>query len=89
MSYARWSRESDVYVFLHTGGYLDCCGCHLANNNRGGFQAYKTKIMLRHLKEHQKAGHDVPDYCIEGLQLDAKKNDRWIKRRLKQQGGVK
>lgn len=30
MSYARFGWDgSDVYVFMHTGGFLDCCGCCL------------------------------------------------------------
>lgn len=30
MSYARFgSNGSDVYVFMHAGGFLDCCGCLL------------------------------------------------------------
>lgn len=29
MSYARFGPGSDVYVFMHAGGFLDCCGCIL------------------------------------------------------------
>ena len=82
MSYARYSSDSDVYVFLNVGGFLDCCGCHLNKEgddiHYGSFHAYSTKEMINHLKKHKEAGYDVPDYCIEQLQEDAEENDGWI-----------
>jgi len=88
MSYARWTSDSDVYVFLHSDGALECCGCLLAGPYRS-FSCIKTSKMLEHLKRHLAAGHQVPDYCMDRLKDEAKENDSWIKRRIKQNGGVK
>lgn len=73
MSYARFS-NADVYVYLDCGGYLCCCGCLI----EGFFGAKTTADMLEHLEEHKKVGHDVPDFCIEGLKEDQKENDEWL-----------
>ena len=83
MSYARFSRDSDVYVFLSVEGYLDCCGCTLNKKGEdihyGSFHSYTTKDMLDHLKHHRQVGDDVPDYCMESLLEDMEENDAWIK----------
>lgn len=87
MSYARFSDNSDVYVFLHCNGWLECCGCLLEPSHI--FQAFKTGDMLQHLRAHQKAGHKVPMNCHYRLRREASHNNAWIKRRIKQNGGVK
>lgn len=75
MSYARWSPGSDVYVFTNVGGFIECCGCSLSEHS---FQAFSTDEMLAHLEEHKAVGHDVPSYCIEGLEADREENDSFI-----------
>ena len=75
MSYARFSRDSAVYVFAHVGGYLECCGCSLGDK----WDFHSTAEMLAHLEAHKAAGHEVPEYCIEGLKVDAEENDEWIR----------
>lgn len=78
MSYARFGwGGSDVYIYLDVGGYLCCCGCVLDKPWR-----YDTTAeMLAHLDEHRRAGHCVPDDCVEELKADAAENDAWIAER--------
>lgn len=74
MSYARFSSESDVYVYLDVSGYLCCCGCSLSEQWSYG----TTDALLAHLDAHKAAGHEVPDYCIERLKDERAENDSWI-----------
>lgn len=63
MSYARFGSvgvlgfgPSDVYVFGSVGGWLECCGCVLAN----GLSAYRMMDMAganSHFAEHEREGH--------------------------------
>lgn len=40
---------------------------------------YSTKEIIDHLEEHKKAGHYVPDSCIERILEEEEENDKWIK----------
>ena len=65
MSLARFGWDgSDVYVFYDVGGFINCCGCLLRDTS---FHADTEQEMLSHLREHQKAGHHVPEDAIEEL----------------------
>ena len=76
MSYARFGWEgSDVYVYLDVGGYLACCGCCLSDYWRHD----DTASMIAHLREHQAAGHHVPEETIAELEADRVANDAWIR----------
>lgn len=66
MAYARFSKDSDVYVFLNVGGFLDCCGCSLHKNAK----FYSVEELLQHLEVHKQGGDKVPEYCIERLKED-------------------
>lgn len=79
MSYARFSDDSSVYVFLAVNGHLECCACLFAGGFGGGYCAYSTQAMLDHLQEHIDAGHDVPDSCIERLKENREANDAYIR----------
>ena len=72
MSFARWSDDSDVYVILNAGGYLDCMGC----GPDGCFTL--TERMIAHLKEHEAEGDKVPERTFERLRVEAEKNDAWM-----------
>lgn len=72
MSYCRWSAESNVYVYLDVGGYINCCGC-----DRSGYNG-DTETMVKHLEDHIADGHLVPDYVIPALLEDQEHNDNWI-----------
>jgi hypothetical protein len=81
MAYARFSEESDVYVFLSTHGALECCGCVFTKSapvedKRWDYES--TADMIAHLEAHRSAGHLVPEYCFEGLEEDSESNDAFI-----------
>ena len=62
MSFERFS-SSDVYIFEHVGGFIECCGCSLAKVEDGGifgFTNLKTpREALAHLGDHEAAGDDI------------------------------
>ena len=59
MSYIRFGWEgSQVYVYEHYNGYVQCCGCALG----GRSQNFATGAeAAKHLIDHLEAGHVVPD----------------------------
>lgn len=73
MSYARLGQDgSDVYVFMHVYGHLECCFCSIAKNR--SFQAASTMEMLTHLDHHRSVGDYVPGHVALDLQLDDEEN---------------
>lgn len=64
MSFARFW-ESDIYIYEHVGGFIECCGCSLAKEEDGGafgfgFTHLKTpREALAHLDVHETAGDDI------------------------------
>jgi len=64
MSFERFS-SSDIYIYDHVGGFIECCGCSLAKNEDGGafgfgFTHLKTpREALAHLDAHEAAGDDI------------------------------
>lgn len=62
MSFERFS-SSDVYIYEHVGGFIECCGCVLATPEEGdifGFTHLKTpREALAHLDAHEAAGYDI------------------------------
>jgi hypothetical protein len=77
MSYARWSADSSVYVYLDVGGFLCCCGCSLAEGNR---LFWTTADLIAHLHEHENAGGVIEDDTFAHLIDEAADNDAWIAR---------
>ncbi|MCI0569956.1 MAG: hypothetical protein L0Y66_04325 [Myxococcaceae bacterium] len=77
MAYARFGRDSDVYVFLSTRGGIECCRCALIGD-ASSFVALTTAEILEHLEQHRTRGHRVPDDCIAALDADAEENDAQI-----------
>ena len=73
MSYCRFL-EADVYVFMHVGGYLQCCGCIISETEWGSFDAYDTDTMIAHLKKHLSLKHHVPLRVFDELIADDKEN---------------
>jgi hypothetical protein len=75
MAYARFGPDSDVYVFA--GGppwaALECCDCALVSDPH--FWAKTTDEMIAHLRDHQAAGHKVPEDTFEGLLAERAEND--------------
>jgi hypothetical protein len=75
MSYARFGWDgSDVYVFAHVGGFLECCACILSHEDWESFQASDTQTMVDHLKKHEMSGHGVPKSIYKYLWEDDKEN---------------
>ncbi|MGZ9829885.1 hypothetical protein ACXYTP_23510 [Tsukamurella ocularis] len=67
MSYARFSAESDVYVFAHYQGFVQCCGCILGDE----WDFHTLDALLAHLQEHVAAGHTVPADLLDAGTYDA------------------
>lgn len=76
MSYARMGWDgSDVYVYHHANGWIECCGCSITEPDveyevLGFFRAYTARHMLEHLDLHIQRGDHVPDRCIERIRSD-------------------
>lgn len=80
MSYARFSDDSSVYVFLSVTGHLECCGCALRGEREfWNFCADSTDAMIDHLKAHKDAGHKVPRECMGRLMADREATDAYIR----------
>jgi hypothetical protein len=75
VSYARFGwYGSDVYVFAHVAGVLECCACILSHEHWESFQASDTQTMVDHLKKHEDSGHSVPENIYKDLWYDDKEN---------------
>jgi hypothetical protein len=68
MSYARFSAESDVYVYHHYMGWIECCACNITpveqGENVGFFRAYTAREILDHLGMHSMIGESIPERCF-------------------------
>jgi hypothetical protein len=74
MSYSRFLNY-DVYVFMHVGGFLECCVCTLADHQEeDSFYAGNTQTMIDHLKKHEAAGHLIPQDIYDNLWEDDEEN---------------
>ena len=60
MSFERFS-TSDIYMFEHVGGWIECCGCWFGDSpDEDYFPQFKTPYeALLHLAVHEMAGHDI------------------------------
>lgn len=67
MSFERFS-TSDIYMYEHVGGFIECCGCSLSEplnlsieeDGVFGFARLSTpREALAHLDEHEAAGDDI------------------------------
>jgi hypothetical protein len=76
VSYARFGKDSDVYVFLSVEGPLECCACALEPESEC-FDS--TDAMLAHLREHVDAGHKVPDRTFARLEENRDASDAYIR----------
>lgn len=72
MSFSRFGWEdSDVYVFEHVGGFIQCCGCAISEDeisleSFGMYDADTPREMLSHLDRHEEVGHNV-DYARKNI----------------------
>ena len=62
MSFERFL-SSDVYIFEHAGGFIQCCACSLVDTDYDeifGFAELPTpREALAHLDLHEAAGDDI------------------------------
>lgn len=81
MSFARFGWDgSDVYIFEHTSGFIQCCGCSLAKPSNPddifGMTDLKTpREALEHLEVHVKAGDYVPSDAFTKIKKEYKNLD--------------
>jgi hypothetical protein len=72
MSYARMNGDdSDVYVYHHYMGWIECCACELIEPDSGEifgfFKAYTAREILDHLDVHVSKGNMVPERCYSRI----------------------
>jgi len=66
---------SDVYLYPHVDGFVQCCGCLLSPSaEEGGFRGNVNfdfkRGALAHLWQHRLAGHIVPQYAFDRLERE-------------------
>lgn len=69
MSYARFGKDSDIYLFHSVYDRYECCGCLL---RIGDLEPRLTTLeqVLEHLHAHRAAGHDVPEYTFDRVRRE-------------------
>ena len=69
MSYARFGEASNVYVYAHVGGFIECCACSISDE----WSHHSREAIVQHMHEHVAAGHLVAALGdqILVLELDA------------------
>lgn len=75
MSFARFS-HSDVYVYEHYQGFIECCACLLEQDEEGNHwvsvELATPRKAIEHLEKHKESGHNI-DTAIE--QIEARYDD--------------
>ena len=67
MAFARFGRDSDVYVFEDAGGGYTCERCPKVGQS---FNCRTAEEMLTHLLEHRAKGDKVPEDAIAELKKE-------------------
>lgn len=86
MSYARFGwDDSDVYVFEHAGGFIQCCACALQPTEEndifpGSVDLNTAREALAHLDQHMAAGHSVPAKTFERIREEHPDLDKQIEK---------
>ncbi len=75
MAYARFI-DSDIYIYPHTRGYIECCACYL-NEPQDEYSLFSASVSIynddelrEHLDQHAKAGHDMPIDLLQDILQD-------------------
>lgn len=62
MSFARFS-SSNVYVYEHYQGFIECCGCWLLSGKEfedwSSVELATPREAIEHLEKHKQAGHNI------------------------------
>jgi hypothetical protein len=70
MSYCRFGKDSDVYMYPSFDGIV-CCSCRL-DENKWQDRVFQTPLeAIEHLREHQIAGHQVCNFALGRLRQEA------------------
>jgi hypothetical protein len=80
MAYSRFF-DSDIYIYAHIEGYIECCACWLNEKLDTGLFGLSEKIeddqyLSNHIDEHIKAGHDIPEGLLEEILSDSDRYGR-------------
>jgi len=74
MSWARFSENSDLYIFDDVHGGITCCACRLQELHEtilpglqlpGDFNCRTEEEMIAHIREHKEAGHNIPEGLLD------------------------
>lgn len=83
MAYTRFS-NSDIYIYPHIDGYIECCACWL-NENKDEYSLFLDNVKIyddlelaRHLKKHAAQGHEMPYNLLQEILQDDDRYGRWI-----------
>ena len=70
MSVARFSFDSNVYVYYSDEGIV-CCGCSMSTPFFTSLTFSDEQEMIEHLRKHLAKGDKVPDYAFEALKEES------------------
>ena len=76
MSYARFNNDSNVYVYHHYMGFIECCGCWISDEIPDEYgdipspRFYTARAILAHLDEHVAKGYLVEEYTINRIKAE-------------------
>jgi hypothetical protein len=66
MSFCRWDADCNLYIFENMESQYECCAC-IANGGNT-WECGTREEMIKHVREHIRLGHKVPDWVIPGLE---------------------
>lgn len=73
MAYSRFW-DSDIYIYSHVDGYIECCACWLNEPLEGEFglseKISNDEDLKAHLALHEAAGHEMPKNLYEEIVSD-------------------
>jgi hypothetical protein len=80
MSYARFDDYSDVYMYHHYQGFIECCGCWISDDIPEGYEDVPASRLntprraIMHLMEHISRGYKVSDETFDRIYDEYKEN---------------
>ncbi len=74
MSYARFSDDCNVYIFITDDSTIECCACALSGLDQPWKRFPVTPSgytdLIEHLEEHKRYGHTIPDDVTDDIAAD-------------------
>lgn len=82
MAYSRFF-DSDIYIYPHVDGYIECCGCWLNERLEDTLFGLNEKItndeqLEDHLDQHLLAGHNIPENLLQDILEDPDRYSTYI-----------